>query len=310
MNAKRTQAEADARKRLAEAYLKLPELKEIDAAFPRIGREIIAAVAEQSVPEETAKKIEALRRESEELERARAECLISGGFSADHTKPRYECNKCNDTGYIDGKMCECMKRECVLLGYESSGLGNLLTYQSFDTFSLKYYTGEDRYIAEQNLNACKGYVEKFGKSSPSLLFMGDTGLGKTHLSTSIARVLIDKGHDVIYETSQGLMSVFGHERFERSYGSYEEKASDRYFESELLIIDDFGTEEINQFSISCFYNLINTRTSKGLPTIINTNLKRDEIRSKYTDRIASRLFGEFAVLAFSGRDIRMQKLAE
>lgn len=310
MNAKRTKAETDARTRLAEAYRRLPELKEIDAAFPRIGREIIAAVADSSDPEETARKIEALRKESEELENERAECLISGGFKPDHTKPRYECEKCNDTGYADGKMCECMRRECVLLGYESSGLGTLLSQQSFDTFSLKYYTGEDRYVAEQNLAACKGYVENFGKGSPSLLFMGDTGLGKTHLSTSIARALIDKGYDVMYVTSQGLLSVFGHERFERSYNVSEEKESERYFESELLIIDDLGTEEVNQFSVSCLYNLINTRTSRGLPTIINTNLKRDEIRARYTDRIASRLFGDFAVLAFSGRDIRMQKLAE
>lgn len=310
MNAKRTQAEADARKRLSEAYSRLPELKEIDAAFPRIGTEIIAAVAGSDGPEETARRIESLRKESEELESARAECLASGGFDPDYTKPRYECKKCNDTGYVDGRMCECMRRECVLCGYESSGLGILLDQQSFDNFSLKYYTGEDRYVAEQNLNACRRYAENFSKASPSLLFMGDTGLGKTHLSTSIARTVIDKGHDVIYETSQGLISVFGHERFERSYNGAEEKASDRYFESELLIIDDFGTEEVNQFSISCFYNLINTRTNMGLPTIINTNMRRDEIRTRYTDRIASRLFGEFVVLAFSGKDIRMQKLAE
>lgn len=310
MNAKRTQAEADARARLAEAYEKLPELKEIDAAFPRIGREIIAAFAGSGDPAETANRIGALRKESEELESARAECLISGGFDADYTKPRYECKKCNDTGYLEDKMCECMRRECVLMGYQTSGLGVLLTQQSFDNFSLKYYTGEDRFIAEQNFNACKRYADGFTKSSPSLLFMGGTGLGKTHLSTSIAKAVIDKGYDVVYETSQGIVSVFGHERFERSYNGTEEKISDRYFDADLLIIDDFGTEEVNQFSVSCFYNLINTRTNKGLPTIINTNLQKDDIRGKYTDRIASRLFGEYIVLAFFGKDVRMQKLAE
>ena len=44
--------------------------------------------------------------------------------------------------------------------------------------------------------------------------------------------------------------------------------------------------------------------------IINTNLEREEIQSKYTDRIVSRLFGEFIALAFVGKDIRMQKLKE
>lgn len=310
MNAKRTKAEADAHARLIEAYGKLPELKEIDAAFPKIGQEIIAAVSGGYTPDETQKRIEALRNESDELESARAECLKSGGFDADYTKPRYECKKCNDTGYVKDKMCECMRRECVLMSYESSGLGVLLAHQSFDNFSLKYYTGEDRLVAEQNFNACKRYAREFTKSSPSLLFMGGTGLGKTHLSTSIAKTAIDKGYDVVYETSQGIVSVFGHERFERSYNGGEEKVSDRYFDADLLIIDDFGTEEVNQFSVSCFYNLINTRSNKGLPTIINTNLQKDDIRAKYTDRIASRLFGEYIVLAFFGKDIRMQKLAE
>ena len=77
----------------------------------------------------------------------------------------FECKKCNDTGYLEDKMCECMRRECVLMGYQTSGLGVLLTQQSFDNFSLKYYTGEDRFIAEQNFNACKGYAEGFTKSS-------------------------------------------------------------------------------------------------------------------------------------------------
>ena len=310
INAKRTQAEADAHARLIEAYSKLPELKEIDTAFPKIGQEIIAVIAGSKDPDETAKRIAELRKESEELEKARAACLKTGGFDVDYTNPRYECKRCNDTGYVESKMCDCMRRECVLMGYESSGLGVLLSQQSFDNFSLKYYTGEDRYVAEQNLNACRRYAEKFTKNSPSLLFMGGTGLGKTHLSTSIAKAVIDKGYDVVYETSQGIVSVFGHERFERSYNSGGDKESDRYFDAELLIIDDFGTEEVNQFSVSCFYNLINTRTNKGLPTIINTNLKKDDIRAKYTDRVASRLFGEYIVLAFVGKDIRMQKLAE
>ena len=185
MNSKRTKAEADAHARLIEAYGKLPELKEIDAAFPKIGQEIIAIIAGSKDPEETARRIAELRKESEELESARAECLKLGGYSADYTSPRYECKRCNDTGYLETKMCECMRRECVLMAYESSGLGVLLSQQSFDNFSLKYYNGEDRYIAEQNLNACRKYAESFTKSSPSLLFMGGTGLGKTHLSTSI-----------------------------------------------------------------------------------------------------------------------------
>ena len=140
--------------------------------------------------------------------------------------------------------------------------------------------------------------------------MGNTGLGKTHLSTSIASSVIEKGYDVVYETAQNLISTFSNERF-HSYGNVDKSGgSSRYFECDLLIIDDFGTEESNQFSVACFYNLINTRSNNSLPIIINTNLTRGDIKARYTDRIASRLFGEYLVLGFPGVDIRMQKLRE
>ena len=187
----------------------------------------------------------------------------------------------------------------------------MLSKQGFDNFSLKYYDGDDRIIMEQNLGICKSYAEGFGDGSESLLLMGNTGLGKTHLSTSIAACVIEKGFDVIYETSQNLISVFSAEQFGRPLsGTNVTRTSERYFGCDLLIIDDFGTETVNQFSVSCFYNLINTRVNKGLPIIINTNLSQDNIKTKYSDRIASRLFGEFIVLSFPGKDIRMQKLME
>lgn len=304
---RRTKAETEARARLLEVYKKLPELKELDAHFPLIGQGIINAF---STPATAEKTIEELRKESEALQNARAQYLESIGLPADHTAPRYFCEKCGDTGYLEYKMCDCMKKELVKMSYKSSGLGSLLDEQSFDNFSLDFYTGEDRLTMEMNLEIAKNFVQSFGEGSPSLLLMGGTGLGKTHLSTAIAASIIEKGFDVLYETSQNIISDFSFERFGRGFGDQSENKTERYFDCDLLIIDDFGTEETNQFSVSCFYNLINTRQNKQLPTIINTNILRDAIAKRYTDRVASRLFGEFTVLAFIGRDIRMQKVID
>lgn len=299
-----TSAEAGARSRLLEAYERLPELKELDAQFPKIGKEIIAVFG---APDASA-RIEQLRRESEALRAARAEMLKSAGLPTDYTEPHYTCPKCKDSGYLEYSMCDCMKRELVLMGYKSSGLGALLEKQSFDNFSLDYYTGADRQTMELYLRTAKSYAESFNQSSPSLLLMGGTGLGKTHISTAIAATVIKNGNDVLYETAQNIISDFSYERFGKGYGDSSESRTQRYFDCDLLIIDDFGTEETNQFTVSCFYNLINTRHNTGKPMIINTNILHDAIGKRYTDRIASRLFGEFTVLVFPGRDIRMQKL--
>lgn len=311
LSRRRADADAAAEDRLRKVHSVSPEIEEIDVGFSHIGQRIVEAVMLGKSKEETDSVISEIRAESEALSCRRAKALKALGYPEDFTAPKYTCEKCKDTGYVGINMCECLRRELVLIGYESSGLGALLSKQSFDNFSMKYYSGAEKEIMEQNLAICKNYANDFGKSSPSLLLMGGTGLGKTHLSTSVAGAVIEKGFDVVYETSQNLISVFSAEQFGRAVPSGStSSSSERYFSCDLLITDDFGTETVTQFTVSCFYNLINTRLNRGLPTIINTNLGRDDIKARYTDRIASRLFGEFIVLSFRGRDVRMQKLME
>ena len=82
----------------------------------------------------------------------------------------------------------------------------------------------------------------------------------------------------------------------------------QYFSCDLLIIDDLGAEIVNQFTVSCLYNVLNTRLNRKKATIISTNLIQEEFRKKYWDRIASRVFGEYLILPFCGEDVRKQKL--
>ena len=307
-------AEAEAQRHLEEVYRKCPELKELDGVFPEIAVKIIEAFSDNKNPDVTVGRIRKLQKESENLMAQRSDLLKMAGFPADYTEPHYHCRKCNDTGYVKEGKCDCLKKELVLYGYRNSGLGSLLDRQSFDNFSLNYYYAGDRQVMEENLARCKKFAKDF-PSSGSLLMIGNTGLGKTHLSTAIAKEVIEKGFDVLYETSQNLISAFSSERFGKNYGnSSETPDTERCFTCDLLIIDDFGTEETNQFSVSVFYNLINSRTNKSLSTIINTNLKvserQDDLTPRYGDRITSRLLGEFTVLTFPGNDIRMQKLMQ
>ena len=90
--------------------------------------------------------------------------------------------------------------------------------------------------------------------------------------------------------------------------SFTQDSPERCFECDLLIIDDLGTEMTNQFTVATLYNLINTRMNLGKPTIINTNLNQNDLRQRYTDRIASRIMGEYVLLAFKGIDVRAQKI--
>lgn len=281
-----------------------PDAEELDRALSQIGLRIFKTGCEGGDVKNNIKKIQ---EEQEQILSAKKTLLRSLGLPEDYTEIKYDCPECMDTGFIDTKMCKCMKRALIMEGFRSSGLGSLIERQSFDNFSLSYYEGEDLERMKRNLAVLKDYAANFTKSSKNLLLMGGTGLGKTHLSTSMAKCIIEGGNDVVYESAQNIIGDFEADRFRHGYDSKEEMRADKYFECDLLIIDDLGVEVINAFSVSCLYNLINTRLNHMRPTVISTNMNPQIMRSRYDDRITSRLLGEFSVLLFSGTDVRSKK---
>ena len=78
----------------------------------------------------------------------------------------------------------------------------------------------------------------------------------------------------------------------------------RFFDCDLLIIDDLGVEFTTQFTVSELHSIINTRILRCLPTIISTNLELGDIEKQYSQRIASRIIGTSMPLRFCGSDIR------
>ena len=126
---------------------------------------------------------------------------------------------------------------------------------------------------------------------------------------AMAKTVIERGYDVVYTPATAMLSDFEFQRFGNSTSGTVAEDTSRYFNCELLIIDDLGTEINNQFTTNCLYNIINARLNSGLPTVISTNLVSNELRNRYWDRITSRIFGEYKIMAFLGKDIRMQKMS-
>lgn len=301
-------AEEAAERRRAELHMRLPEVADIDRRLGRTGVEIMGTAL---LPEnQRAAAMERLRRENEELNAARAALLVGAGYPADYSDVKYECEKCGDSGYEGIRMCECMRNAIIMAGFESSGISRLLEKQTFESFSLEYYKGDAKALAnmERVLSVMKTYAEEFTpESAQNLALFGGTGLGKTHLSSAVAREVLKRGYDVLYVTALDLVSDFEAEQFGQR-GTARGELTDRYFECDLLIVDDLGTEMANQFTVSVIYNLLNVRINRKAPMILSTNLGQKELLAKYNDRITSRIFGEFRPLLFLGADVRMQKI--
>lgn len=304
------QKEADLRR--IEVYEAVPQVQMLDKRLSAFGLRIMQAALQGG---DTERAIGELRAENEKILEERAALLRANGYPADYTDPHYECEMCKDSGYIGIKMCTCMRRRLIEAGMENSGLSRLMRTQSFDNFSLDYYrkNAEEYARMEHNYNKVRRYAETFVMTSDqpapaSLLFFGGTGLGKTHLSTSVARKVIERGYDVFYNSAVGMISDYEFRRFGNSLAQTDGDNTERYTECDLLIIDDLGTEVSNQFTLSCIYHVINTRLNLGKPTIISTNLSSAELRKIYSDRITSRLLGEYELVAFYGTDVRRQKI--
>lgn len=103
------------------------------------------------------------------------------------------------------------------------------------------------------------------------------------------------------------MSVFEKQRF--GSGTQGDGTESAFYDSDLLIIDDLGTETVTQYTVAWLYDIVNSRINSRKPTVINTNLTHEELRQRYADRITSRLLGEYRPLVFSGCDVRLQKLS-
>ena len=202
--------EADAR---SEALCAVnDELRAIDTELKSTGMKLfkLACLGQDITP---------LKERNQFLCAERKRIIVSLGYPEDYTEPKYSWTVCNDTGFSGVNMCTCMRRELIKRGYQNSGIGGLVDTQSFDTFSLIYYTeGEQRDYMASVLRACRDYAENFNvATSGNVLFIGGTGLGKTHLSTSIARVVIEKGNNVVYESAQNIFSDFETEHFSSKY---------------------------------------------------------------------------------------------
>ncbi len=314
LDARRNRAVADAEERKLKIYAEIPRVeaieRELSSCSVKAARAVFAGGDAKELLKQLADKSKTLRAELEAL-------LLASGFEKNALEPHFTCPVCEDRGTVerDNKTltCNCFKellKECACAEVNSLSPLNLSTFESFE---LSYYPDIEsadginpRKRMAQILNYCKAYAHNFKADSKSLLMRGATGLGKTHLSLSIANELLSKGFSVAYVSAPDILF-----QLERAHFSYEyDKEQDlisTLTECDLLIIDDLGTEFATNYTNSQIYNIFNNRILRTKPVIINTNLTIKELENAYTQRFVSRVMGTCDKLDFVGRDIRPLK---
>lgn len=235
--------------------------------------------------------------------------LEDHGYPKDYLEMQYDCPLCKDTGYIGSEKCSCFIRMQIEYIYDYSQMKELLKTDNFDNMSLRFYSGESLKQFEHAVETCKNFVRNFNSDYHNLLFYGTVGTGKSFLSSCVAKELLEKGCSIIYVSAVQLFQTISNHIY-----SYDKETfmqiTDALVSCDLLIIDDLGTERVNEFVVSRLFDLINERNLRHKSIIISTNLTLEDIRNNYSDRIFSRIYSNFERLHLTGKDIRVQKKLE
>lgn len=242
-----------------------------------------------------------------ELSSQKREILLSAGYPADYLEPIYDCPDCRDTGYINGEKCHCLKNRIVNLLYAQSNLKEILETENFSSLSYEYYQGEDLQNFRKAVGDSLAFVKNFDTEYQNLLFYGAVGTGKTFLSNCIANELLTAGHSVMYFSASGLFDMLSGYAFHPDSKETLYKVREDLYNCELVIIDDLGTELTNAFTNTQLFSLLNERSLRKKSIIISTNLHLEDLKTRYSERIFSRLTNGFTFRKFSGSDIRIQK---
>lgn len=294
-------------------YSILPKIEQIDKQLSLLGVNITKAIINKTDNIQTL--ISNLEKESKQLIEEKEKLLLQYGFSKDYLNLHYICPHCKDTGYINNKICKCMQQKLINKAYSKSNLKNILLYENFQKFNLNFYLEnveeKEELSPRENINSvlktCHEFINNFDREFSNIIFYGKAGRGKTFLCHCIAKEILDKGKVVLYTTAFELFKMIEEEKFNNN-DNYEVKEYLKFvFDVDLLIIDDLGTESGTVVTSSGFYNIINSRLINKKSTIISTNLSPSEWVNMYSDRIVSRIYGNYNVLKIIGEDIRVAK---
>ncbi len=307
LQSEKEQNERSSRARIAAIYEKEPRLGEIERELRRTAAHVLAATFRRQGDPVAA--MQQLKKENLALQQERDWILQAEGLEPDDLTVQPICPTCGGTGYVGAAMCECLKELCRQ--EQKKELTNLFGAESFEKFRLDLYPEQydnqlkrsPREVMNRTYHDTLSYAQNFTCTSPSLLFVGATGLGKTYLSACIARTVADRGFSVSYAPVGQLMAAFENEKFRPQPDT---SCTEEYFSCDLLIIDDLGTEMTTQFTISALYQILNTRLMGAKPTIVSTNLPLGDLSARYSEQIASRLLGAYRLYKFYGDDIRFK----
>ena len=179
--------------------------------------------------------------------------------------------------------CECRQVRQAEEILKKSGISEEFRNKRFNNFNYTienqiYEAYKEAYMYAKNFKS----LEK--ERCNSIMFMGQVGAGKSHLSLAIANELMEDGVGVVYMSYRRLLQGLSRILWMR-FIIIELWASTN---ARVLLIDDLFKGKVTESDINIMFELLNFRYFNKLPVIVSCEMDVDRILS-VDEAIGSRL---------------------
>ena len=284
-------------------YAENPVLKDLDSkivkAYLDIGRNKLEN-----------KSVEELEKELNELNILRSNYMKEHNISSDYREISYDCEKCKDTGYVEGKKCSCFVQKEIELFDNISHFKNYIKEDNFNNLNPSYYVQSgfeingmsySNYMKNTVFNLKSG-IQNMDSIPYNIMLIGPTGTGKTFLSRCAGSYAIELNKSVLYVNVNEYINSLKPDYDGVPLKSYA-------IEADLFILDDLGTEKISEFSNVELNYIIDKRLNDKKSTIITTNFVLNQIKENYLSPMYSRVSHSYLQCYLGGEDLRRVKNA-
>lgn len=287
----------------AKIYEANPKLKELDL-------KILKTYVNIGIAKLDKNPIIDLKKELDSLNEERNKYIKEHNIVDDYKEVKYVCDKCKDTGYVDGHKCSCFIQKEIEMFDNISHFKNYIKDDNFEKLDLSFYNQSGlsingityKEIMTKLVEELKVKVMNMDKEPFNLLMIGATGTGKTFLARCVGAEALKKYKSVLYvNVNEYLMSL---------RPGYEGEPL-KYYATvcDLFILDDLGTENITDYTNVEINYIIDKRLNDKKSTIITTNLVPDRIEEYYMSPTYSRLENSYEKKYLAGEDLRRLKNA-
>ncbi len=283
---------AEAEERLTAAFA-LPDVKDAHTQFVKASfASGMSGKGQEKVEEAHAKYVAA---------------LSAHGYSESDFYFVPACPICGDTGVANGKLCNCaaseyvayLKRECGLDGRALSHFEDLATERIKNP------------VQRADMQKIVSWLMAYSAKLPNvkyktLVLLGGTGTGKTTLAGAVALAAVERGKSALIMSAYELNSLFL--KCHTSPIAERDGILSPVTHADVLVIDDLGTEPVlRNVTLEYLLVLLEERLRAGLSTVITSNLGMGALRSRYQERICSRLSERETshIIVLSGDDLRL-----